>query len=439
MNKAELARRYLVFTTALFVSALGVSIITKSYMGTSPISGIPFVMSLNTPLSMGTYIFILNMALIALQMLMLGKKGIFENKMDLIMQIPVSVLFGFFIDLTMGLLNDFTPTIYLLKLTSLILGTAVLAIGICLEVVADVTMVSGEYTVQIASKRFSKEFGTVKIAFDISLVVIATIASLLLSGKIEGIREGTIIAALITGPFVRLFSPMFSFLLRWEKGKNTITDTPTAILPTHKVITIAREYGCGGHVIGRRIADELGIPFYDKELIKMVAKESGLSEKYVSQNEQHLSSSLLYQMVMQDYEAPLEKRLSGEDALFVAQSRVIRRLSSEGSCVIVGRCANFILQDNADAINIFLHADMKAKISRSILQYGLSPENAQNEIERINKSRQTHFYHFTGWRWDDMHHYHFTFDTGKIDTDTICQVVQSYYKTALPCVISYMR
>ena len=258
MVKKELIRRYSVFAVALFVSALGVSLVTKSYLGTSPISSIPYVMSLNTPLTMGTYIFILNMFLIAAQMLILGRRGIVEKRIDLLMQIPVSVLFGLFIDLTMAMLGSYEPSLYGLKLLSLVVGCAVLALGVSLEVVADVTMVSGEYTVQIASKRFKIQFGTVKIAFDVTLVVVAVALSFILSGRIEGLREGTVIVALLTGPFVRLISPWLDFLRRWEVAGSAAPDETLRAGVSHTVITISREYGSGGHMIGEQLAKALG-------------------------------------------------------------------------------------------------------------------------------------------------------------------------------------
>ena len=432
MEKKELFRRYFVFAIALFVSALGVSVITRSYLGTSPISSIPYVLSLSTPLSMGTYIFILNMALIAGQMLMLGKQGIRERRIDLMMQIPISVLFGFFIDLTMNLLANFAPSVYGLKIVSLVIGCAILALGICFEVVANVTMVSGEYFVQIASKRFRKEFGFVKIAFDVSLVILAAIFSFSLAGHITGLREGTIIAALITGPFVRLFSPYLKFIERWECEETSSTDTPPTAdsVTTHvpSVITISREYGSGGHLIGEQIAKDLGIKFYDKDLIRLVAQESGLSEKFISEKEQHMPSSLLYQMIMQDYEVPIEKSLSPDDALFVAQSRVIRRLASKEPCVIVGRCADYILRDSPSCIHVFLHADRAHEIERAVNEYGISRETAAAEIERINRARETHYYHFTGRRWGDIRNYHLTCDTGIMENKQICAIIELLYK-----------
>lgn len=438
MKKSELFQRYLIFALALFVSALGVSVITRSYLGTSPISSIPYVLSLNTPLTMGSFIFILNIALIAGQMWMLGKSGIRSRRIDLWMQIPVSVLFGLFIDLAMAMLENYVPSTYSLQVISLVVGCAILALGICLEVIADVTMVSGEYFVQIASRRFNKEFGVVKILFDVSLVLIAGLFSLLLSGHVVGLREGTVIAALLTGPFVRLFSPRLQFIQHWvrkeELPMKSVASVDSTTIPI--VITISREYGSGGHLIGQRIAQDLGIKFYDKDLIKLVAQESGFSEEFISEKEQHMPSSLLYQMIMQDYEVPIEKSLSPDDALFVAQSRVIRRLASESPCVIVGRCADYILRDVPHCIHVFLHADMPYKVEHAVSEYGISRENATDEINRINKARETHYYHFTGRRWGDIRNYHLTCDTGMMEDEQVCYMIESLYRKQEPLSLS---
>lgn len=429
MSRAELMRRYAVFIVALFVSALGVSVITRSVLGTSPISSIPYVLSLNTPITMGTYIFVLNMFLIAGQMLMLGREGIRRRRVDLLMQVPVSVLFGVFIDLTMAMLGSYIPVLYGLKLLSLVVGCAILALGICLEVVADVTMVSGEYFVHIASKRFKKEFGVVKIMFDVTLVILAALFSLSLSGRIEGLREGTVIAALLTGPFVRLVSPALQFIKRWEtEAKAEGVESATALSSSPVIITIAREYGSGGHAIGEQIARRLGIPFYDRELIHLAARESGFSEQFVSEREQHLPNGLLYRMIMQDYEVPIEKSLSPEDALFVAQSRVVRRLAGEGPCVIVGRCADYILRDFPRCIRVFLYADMPHKTARAVEAYGLRPDSAAEDIDRINKARSTHYYHFTGHRWDDVRNYHLACDTGTMSEQQVCDIIAGLYQ-----------
>lgn len=161
-SKKELLRRYIIFGISLLIISFGISIITRSNLGTSPISSVPYVASLNTPYTMGSYFFVFTIFLICIQMLLLGIKGIKERKVELLMQFPVAFFLSVFTDLTMWILHDFSPELYYIRIISLIIGCMVLAIGICLEVIADVTMISAEYTIQFAVMRFKKDFGAIK-------------------------------------------------------------------------------------------------------------------------------------------------------------------------------------------------------------------------------------------------------------------------------------
>ena len=431
-SRNELLRRYFVFLVSLFMISLGVSLITKSLVGTSPISSIPYVLSINTTLSMGTFILILNLALMAGQMLMLGRQGIKDNKIGLIMQLPVSVVFGLFVDITMGMLGFYHPENYLMKLSTIALGCVSMAVGISLEVIADVSMVSCEYFVHVASKRFKKEFGTVKIMFDISLVVLAAGCSWILAGQIDGVREGTLAAALFTGPLIRIIKPRLGFIERWERDA---ADRPAlhGITPEreHCVITIAREYGSGGHDIGKMIAEKLGIRFVDNAMMAMVAKESGFSEAKVREYDQKLSHSLLYEMIFHDYSVPVERSININDALFVAQSRVIRQIAGQSSCVIVGRCSDYVLQDKPDCLHIYLHASTEYKEKRAVDYYGIAPEKARATVARINSERSSHYAYYTGKRWDDPRNYHAVFDTSRMSAESICDSVVSLYYSLL--------
>lgn len=216
MSKHELFRRYAMFLLSVVIIAFGLCGIVKSDLGTSPISSAPYVFSVNTPVTIGTYLFILCLMFILVQMAILGKKGMREKRVELLAQIPISFIFGVFTDIAMWILSDLNPDTYLSKMITLVVGCFVLALGICFEVSADVMMMGGEYTVQVAAQRFKKEFGTVKIFFDITLVMLAIISSLCFVLKVEGIREGTIITALITGPFVKFIMPRLAFVRSWQ-------------------------------------------------------------------------------------------------------------------------------------------------------------------------------------------------------------------------------
>lgn len=430
-SRNEKLRRYAVFFLGLFIMSFGVSLVTRSLLGTSPISSVPYVWSLHTALSMGTYIIILNAILITAQLIMLGKDGIKENKVELLMQIPVSLLFGIFVDINMAILSGWHPAAYYLQVISCILGCVAMGLGIALEVVADVCMNSGEYVLQIASRKFRKEFGTLKIMFDVSLLLIAVGCSWIFAGRIDGVREGTVIVAVLTGPVVKLLLPHLRWIEKWEKHPTALAENIENAdndenLDYH-VITIGREYGSGGHEIGERIAQTLGIPFYDNQMMEMVAKESGLSVDTVRDYDQRLPHSLLYELVTKDFSMPTERSISKKDALFVAQSRVIRRLASEGPCVIVGRCADFVLADNPHAINVYLRASDEYKQKRAVEYYGIVPEAAAEKVAKINSLRRDHYSYFTEKTWGDPRNYAAVYDTSRLSSDAVVRSVIALY------------
>jgi uncharacterized membrane protein YczE/cytidylate kinase len=434
IEKKSIFRRYVVFAVGLMCCSFGVALITRAALGTSPISSVAYVASLNTPISMGTYLLSINLLLILGQVLMLGSEGVRRSRVELLVQLPVSLAFGAMVDIGMALFAVFDASTYTAQIIQMLIGCGIMSLGISLEVVADVTMNSAEYFVRIASRRFSREFGTVKIAFDVTLVVIAILLSLVLSGSLQGVREGTVLVALLTGPFVRLFSPRLSWLRRWEMMGLPDDDAADAADVTaqteHVVITVSRQYGSGGHELAEAIAQRLGIKFYDNQLIDMVVEQQGLTREYVSHNEQNMPTSLLLRMATRDYEAPVDKSLSPDDALFVAQSRVIRRLASQESCVIVGRCADYVLKDQPHVINIFVHAAEEYKVARATKEYGLDPAVAAREVSRINRARASHYQHYTDRRWEDVNNYDLVFDTSTTSTDLIVALVASVYSKA---------
>lgn len=208
MTKRELTARYLLFIVGLFVNAFGISLIIKANLGSSPISSLPYTLSLTLPITLGQLMLLLNAALIVGQIGLLKK----EFKKEQFLQIPVAILFSFFIDCSMALLAGFDPTGYGSQIAALISGCAILGLGVSMEVIADVVMLSGEAFVKAITLRTGKEFGITKIGFDTTLALLACAVSLLLVGTIEGVREGTIIAALIVGLFARFFNRRLAFI-----------------------------------------------------------------------------------------------------------------------------------------------------------------------------------------------------------------------------------
>lgn len=201
-------KRYVLFIIGLFINALGVSIITKADLGTSPISAIPYVLSLKFPFTLGQLTVIFSLLLVVLQLIILRK----NFKIEHILQIPVSFLFGYFIDMTMVMLSMIVPQNYLHSLICLLLGCLILGFGVYLEVVANVVMLPGESFVRAVSQTWQTEFGTTKVSFDVSMTVIATALSFIFFFTLSGVREGTIIAAILVGSISRLFGRLFNHI-----------------------------------------------------------------------------------------------------------------------------------------------------------------------------------------------------------------------------------
>ena len=179
--------------------------------------------------------------------------------------------------------------------------------------------------------------------------------------------------------------------------ENEAKDNPE--INKHVVITISREYGSGGRYIGKLLADKLGIKVYDQEIVNMVAEETGLSKGYIEEFEQKRTN--LDSM----NDASVSEELSNEDELFIAESKVIKKLASEKSCVIIGRCADYILKNEKDIINVFIYNSYEGKIKRALEIYKLKEKEAKKEIKRINKQRATHYKHYTGNEWGKKENY----------------------------------
>lgn len=200
-DKTELIKRYIFLLAGLFVNGLGVSFITKAGLGTSPITSIPYTLSLGFTPTVGMFTLVFNIFLVILQVILLRRNFQLQN----LLQLPIIALFSFFIDLTMSLLGFMQPETYAMKVVSLIVGCLILGFGVFMEMAANVAMLPGEATVRAVSDVFSTDFGKTKIAFDSSMTIIAAILSFIMFKHLDGVREGTIVAAILVGFIARLF------------------------------------------------------------------------------------------------------------------------------------------------------------------------------------------------------------------------------------------
>ena len=410
MNKLK---RYIIFLVGLFVNSLGVSLITKANLGTSPISSIPYVLSLNFPLTLGNFTIIFSILLIILQLFILRK----NFKLEHLLQIPISILFGYFIDLTMLLFSFVNPTAYIAKLIYLLIGCVILGFGVYMEVLADVAMLPGESFVRAIVQTWHREFGSTKVCFDVSMAVIAAALSFILAHRLDGVREGTVIAALLVGFLARQFGRLLAFVkpmlfpedYKTSEGKVDQTTPASNNSDYVSVITIGRQYGSGGSELGQILADKLGYAFYDKEIIEMTAGTTGYSSNYVGEHQESLTNSLLYDLVNHMYTFPETE--SPKDKIFDAQSKVIREIAAKGHCVIVGRCADQILNDRTDCLNVFLHAPLTNRIKRVMSKKNLTEKEAKNLILKEERRRADNYHYYTRQIWGASANYHLSLDT----------------------------
>lgn len=202
----------------------------------------------------------------------------------------------------------------------------------------------------------------------------------------------------------------------------------TARSSRHIIITIAREYGSGGHLLGEMLSKELGIRLYDKEFIHLTAQRSNMDEQYIVKNEQSIPSFWLKCILSKNSEQPIETSLSPDDVLFVAESKIIQELAEKESCIIVGRCADFVLKDDPDVLKVFCYSDLPSAVARCVSEYNVPKDKAEAEIRRINRNRIHHYEYYTGDKWGEPHHYHLMLNTGSIGLETSCQLVKGLYQ-----------
>lgn len=216
---AELIKRYLCFCFSLMICALGVSLVTNSHLGTSPVTSLPYTITFILPVTLGTTTFIWNVLLVAMQRILLKRRlNIVE-----FLQVPAVFLFSVFIDFWMFVTEPLVTTNYIGQLALCVIGSAVLGVGISIEIISNATVIPGEGLVIIIANKFRKNFGNIKILFDVSLVIISVILALICLQTIVGLREGTVISALCVGYFAKIASRYTRKIkpLLWNKHKRT--------------------------------------------------------------------------------------------------------------------------------------------------------------------------------------------------------------------------
>ena len=198
------------------------------------------------------------------------------------------------------------------------------------------------------------------------------------------------------------------------------------------IITINREYGSGGKIIGQKLSQKLGIPYYDDDIIKLASENSAVGEEFFRMNDEKPGNNILYKIIG-GLKTALNKPTIKDDItnpynLFIFESEVIRELANEESCILIGRCADFVLESSGfeDFVNLYVYSDLPTKLRRVMEVDGVDTKEALLRVQKINKSRSEYYRYYTGESWDDMNRYDLTINTTKLELDAASELVIKY-------------
>jgi cytidylate kinase len=238
------------------------------------------------------------------------------------------------------------------------------------------------------------------------------------------------------GLAVRFFNPRTQWLDRFlfkpqyadykHEKEEVLASVCTSKVPL--VITISRFYGSGGHEIGEKLAEKLGIDFFDRKIIDKTAEELGLTPEFIEQKEQNISNAKLLELIMTDKQIPEDLNLSYNDRIFVTQSRIMHALAQDKSCVVIGRCADYILRDHPNKFSVLVFSDIEFAKQRIAKENHLSLIEAEKKIHKTNHVRRNHYWQYTNHKWDDASLYDMVINSSAIGIDCAVDVIAEAIK-----------
>ena len=409
----------------LFVMTIGIALSVKSNLGVSPVSSIPYTITCVWGIEMGKATILFHIVLVLIQILVLRK----NFKPVQLLQVLIGVVFGYFTTFCNYMVSFLpTPDNLGIRILMVLASTVFVAVGIFLYLPADLIPLAGEGCMQAVSTVTHIEFAKVKIGFDCTMVLVSAVTCLTILHSLGSVGIGTIIAAVLVGTLVGIINRAFGRQRDRLLGK---TDEPVVAAEdaaSNYVITISREFGSGGREIGKLLAKQLGYHYYDSELIRLAAGKSGYTPEYVEQNEQALKNPMLHDFFAW-YAGPLEQTdLPKVDQLFQKESALIRELSRNGSCVIVGRLANYVLKDLPTAYHIFISADAASEAVRVSARDHISPEAAAAKVKKVNHERAVHCKHFTKTDWGNVKNYDLCIKSDDFGVNETAQIIADLFK-----------
>lgn len=420
-NKIELVKRYSLFFIGILSNAMGVAFITKSMLGTGPTTCIPYIFSLEYPLSLGMFNFIFNIILLLLQMLFLRR----NFKKYQLLQIPVSFLFSVCIDGAMFITSFVQVDFYIVAIIYTVLGCVLRAFGVSCQIIADVVMLSPEAFVKSISDVLKKDFSVCKLVSDAFMAVITIVLSYLWFGELFAVREGTLITVILVGPVSHFFTKRFGYANHYlENEGEFVYETKLKLVEGKRlVVTITSEAGSGGRVIARVLGNILNIPVYDKELVDMVAEQGDFSKSFVKRHNEKLYRNAIQAFFMENYTFVDDNYERYRD-LFDAQCEVIRQLAEKEDCIIVGHCSNYVLRELKGAIHLFITADLEQRISYISEKYSINEEKALEKIQKQDSDTYEYYLHFTGQNWKEAGNYHITINSNLFGYERTAEMIE---------------
>ena len=413
-------KRILVFCIGQMILALGVVLAVKSALGASPTTGIPNVIYQillskgNSAIGLGTITTAIYCVYILVQLVILRR----DFKLIMLLEIAVSFIFGYFLSLGQIILAFIpAPQTYIVRLVYLLVSIPIMSLGIAVYVIPQISPAPAEGVTAAMSKKTGWPVPKCLLIFDIVIVAIAVIMSLLYFHTLVGVREGTIICALTLGPVMKpimavIQKPLMEFCGTQTKREAAMQAAHAAVLdPGKLIITIDWEFGSSGDKLAKDLAEEIGAKVYSNdEMISMEIAESGLPERFVNEHEKLMRHSAVYDYATYAY--TIQQDLDPLDQLYAAQVEVVRKIAASEKCaIILGHCGNYILKDDPNSLRLFIHAESSVRQKRSEKRHGIDENAAQQAISATDHSRAKYHHDFTGEIWGQAKNYDLTLST----------------------------
>ena len=430
------AKRFLCYSAGLFIMAIGVVLSVKSALGVSPVTCLANVtyqifgvdMGISA-LSLGVCTTLTYCLYILVELILLRR----DFKLSMLLQIVASTIFGFMVTLASHVFAFIpAPQTYIMRMVFLLCSIPTVAVGVMMYLAPNILPTPGEGLSIAVSHITGKSVATCKMITDSCMVVCSAAVSLIYFHAFVGVREGTVISAFLVGFVMKRVmrvcnAPLLKFVERETKlERASAEEIPLDNAGKPKIIiTISREYGSGGYEVGQKLAEKLGITFYDKQLEPMEAEESGLPLSFIDAHEQRMTRNLFYDFVTAGY-AMYNVDLPPMEKLFAAQTRIIRRIAaSDESCIIMGRCSDYILYNNPNSFRVFIHAPTESRIARTARINNITNEEAAADVERTDLGRSRHYLQFANREWGNTKYYNLAVDTSEFGIDGSVELIDN--------------